>query len=200
MSQVLFCPFCGEAFEGETRCPAHELRLVPWQDLPQPDRVPPDDRPLPWSSPRFGRGYVAAGAAIALLAFAALPLARVEGALQMGGTMLALALSGTHKLWLVPAAAWAQFAILYRRRTPAAMRGARLAILLVGLVPALACGWTWLGAHDAVSLLASRTRQELHMRAALGAYAIAAAVVLMVTGAVRLGASPRRERRSFTAV
>jgi len=191
MDDVLFCPFCGEAFEGETRCPAHELRLVPWRELPRRERAAPDDdAELAWSSPRLGRGPVAFGAGLALLAFAILPLARVEGALQMGGSMLVLALSGTPKLWLVPAAAWAQLAILYRRRSPAAMRSARLAVALVACVPLLTCVWTWLGAHEAVSLLAERTRQDLHMRPALGAYAIALAVLAMLAGAIRLGVAP----------
>jgi hypothetical protein len=192
MDDVLFCPFCGEAFEGETRCPAHELLLVPWGDLPRSERALPDDEKLPSSSPRLGRGYVAFGAGLALLAFAALPLARVEGALSMGGSMLMLALRGTPKLWLVPAAACAQLAILYRRRTPVAMRSARLAVALVACVPLFTCVWTWVGADAAVSLLAERMGQPLHMRPGLGAYAIALAVGAMLVGAVRLGTSPRR--------
>jgi hypothetical protein len=191
MDDVLFCPFCGEAFEGETRCPAHELLLVPWSALPRRERALPEDEKLPWSSPRLGRGYVAFGAGLALLAFAALPLARVEGALPMGGSMLVLALGGTPKLWLVPAAAWAELAILYRRRSPAAMRSARLAVALVACVPVFACAWTWVGADAAVSLLAERTGQELHMHPGLGAYAMMLAAAAMFAGAVRLGKSPR---------
>lgn len=198
MDHVLFCPFCGEAFEGETRCPAHELELVPWRELPGPVREPPPDEPLPWFSPRLGRGFVASGAGLALLAFAVLPLARVEGDLQMGGSMLALALGGTPRLWLVPAAAWAQLAILYRRRTPSAMRGARLAVALVALVPVLAGVWTWVGAHAAVELLAEGTRQQLHLRPASGAYVLALAVAAMLVGAFRLGESRRRARRGLT--
>lgn len=194
MEDVLFCPFCGEAFEGETRCPAHELPLVPWTDLPRSERATTDDEKLPWSSLRLGRGVVASGAALALLAFVALPLARVEGALSMGGSMLRLALGGTPKLWLVPAAAAAQLAILYRRRTPATMRSARLAVALVACVPVFACVWTWLGAQAAVSLLAERMHQQLHLRPGLGAYAIALAVGAMLFGATRLGAGPVRSQ------
>jgi hypothetical protein len=199
MDQVLFCPFCGEAFEGATSCPEHELALVPWRELPQPAHEPPADEPLSWFSPRLGRGLVALGAGVLLMAFAALPLARVEGALQMGGTMLALAIGGTPRLWLVPAAAWAELAILYRRRTPSAMRGARLAVALVALVPAVACFWAWLGARAAVALLADGTQQELHLRPASGAYAVAFAVALLLAGAVRLGRASRRPRGSLTA-
>jgi hypothetical protein len=192
MEDVLFCPFCGEAFEGETRCPAHELLLVPWGDLPRSERALPDDEKVPWPSPRLGRGYVAFGAGLTLLAFAVLPLARVEGALSMGGSMLRLALGGTPKLWLVPAAACAQLAILYRRRSPASMRSARLAVALVACVPVFACVWTWVGADAAVTVLAERLGQKLHMRPGLGAYAIALAVAAMLVGAVRLGTRARR--------
>lgn len=187
MQKVLFCPFCGEAFEGETRCPAHELALVPWSALPGRKASVADEQALPWTSPRLGRGAVALGAVLALGAFVALPLARVEGDLQMGGSMLALASSGTHKLWLVPAAAWAQLAILYRRRTPAAMRGARLAVALVACVAPACALWTWSGARAAVDLLAARTHQDLQMFPAAGAYALALAFVAMLLGALRLG-------------
>jgi len=188
MHQVLFCPFCGEAFEGAERCPEHELLLVPWRALPQKPHVPADDEPLPWQSALLGRGLVAAGAALSLLAFVALPLARVDGALAMGGSMLLLALSGTPKLWLVPAAACAQLAILYRRRTAASMRAARLAVGFVACVPALAAVWTWLGARNAVALLAERLHQPLQLQPASGAYALGLAAVLMLIGATQLGA------------
>jgi hypothetical protein len=200
MHDVLFCPFCGEAFEGEMRCPAHELRLVPWNALPRSSGAGEDDRALSWPSPRLGRGYVAAGAVLSLLAFAALPLAQVEGGLRMGGSMLTLALTGTHKLWLVPAAAWAQLAILYRRRTPRAMRGARVAVALVACVPALAAAWTWAGARSAVSLLAERTGQPLQMHAASGAYALALGCALMTFGALRVGVAARGRRARVTSV
>ena len=187
MDQVLFCPFCGEAFEGETTCPEHELPLVAWSELRRAPAAAASDEQLAWFSLRLGRGLVAAGAALALLSFLLLPLARVEGDLKMGGTMLRLALSGTPRLWLVPAAVWAQLLILYRRRTPSAMRSARLAVALVALVPLIACVWTWVGAHAAVELLAQGTQQELRLRLASGAHAMALAIAAMLAGAARLG-------------
>ena len=92
-------------------------------------------------------------------------------------------------------AAWAQLAILYRRRTPAAMRAARLAVLLVACVPVVAAAWTWSGARAAVELLAARTHQELHMHLASGGYLLALGFVAMCTGALRLGVA-RRARAS----
>jgi hypothetical protein len=190
MSEVLFCPFCGEAFEGEALCPEHELELLPWNRLPRKPRAADADAALAWYSPRSGRGSVFAGAAIALLAFAALPLARVDGALKLGGSMLALALHGTPQLWLVPAAAAAEVLILRRRTTPLAMRGARVAVALVGFVPAIAGYWTWLRARSAVAALAEQRGLDLPLVPAAGAYALALASVLLIAGAVRLGATP----------
>jgi hypothetical protein len=192
MDTVLFCPFCGEAFEGPTHCPEHDLRLVPWAALPKADPMVREHEPLPWQSPRVGRAWVAGGAASILLAFVALPLARVDGALHMGGSMLRLALAGTPRLWLVPLAVWAELLILYRRRTPWAMRGARLAALLIGCVPALAVLSTWLATRHAVALLADRMRAQLLLHLGSGAYAIWLATLPLLMGASRLGASDKR--------
>lgn len=191
MEPLLFCPFCGEAFEGEAQCPEHELRLVPWAALSK-TKPAGEHEPLPLHSPRLGRAWVAAGSALVLLAFVALPLAHVDGALRMGGSMLRLALQGTPRLWLVPAAAWAELLILYRRRTPRAMRGARLAAILIGCVPALAVLSTWLATQRAVTLLAERMHAELHLHLAAGAFAIWLATLPLLLGGSRLGASSKR--------
>lgn len=186
---VLFCPFCREAFEGEQRCPEHELELVRWSLLPTAVPEQMDDFSLPWPSPRFGRGWVAAGAGLSLLAFSALSIARVEGDLRMGGSMLMLALGGTPKLWLVPAAAWAQLMILYRRRSPAAMRGARLAVAIVACIPALAAALTFFDASTAIDAIERTRHLELELYPGAGVYALAIAATSMLGGAIKLGAT-----------
>jgi hypothetical protein len=186
MPDVLFCPFCGEAFEGEAHCPEHELALLPWTELARRRRAPRADEPLAWYSPRAGRGVVFAGALLALIALG-LPLARVDAAIKLGGSMLALALHGSPRLWLVPAAAAAELLILRRRTTPLAMRRARLAVALVGAVPALAGAWTWSGAGQAVALLAQTRGESLPLVPAAGAYVLGLASVLLIAGALRLG-------------
>jgi hypothetical protein len=188
MDEVLFCPFCGEAFEGETRCPEHELLLVPWGALPTVRPPVSPHAALPWYAPGSGRALVAGGALLTLLAFVALPLARVDGALQVDGSMLRLALQGTPRLWLVPAAAWVELAILYRRRSPISMRGARIAVLVAGCGPLLTVLSTWLAAKRAVALLAERTHSELHPHFGAGAYAVGVATLLLFAGGLRLGA------------
>ncbi len=193
MDEVLFCPFCGEAFEGLTHCPEHELGLLPWAQLPgAAERALPERESLAWFSPRLGRGWVAASALLWLLAFAALPLGNVSGSLHMGGSMLQLALRGTPRLWLLPVAAWAELAILYRRRSPHALRGARLAVVLVGCVPLLSAVSTWFSARRAVALLAARDGQQLQLHVGSGLYAVALASLPLIVAGLRLGVPPRR--------
>jgi hypothetical protein len=196
MDKVLFCPFCGEAFEERTHCPEHELALLPWADLPRPERELPEHEALPWYSPRMGRLGVAASAVLMLFAFVALPVGRVDGAVHMGGSMLRLALRGTPRLWLVPAAAAAVLMILYRRRSPLAMRSARLAVGLVGSVPLPAALSTWFAARRAVALLAERTREDLVLQVGAGLYVIGIATLALLAVCARLGVGPRLAARA----
>jgi hypothetical protein len=184
---VLFCPFCGDGFEGQTLCPDHELPLVPWQQLPRAKHA---DRPavdLGWRSPRLGRAWLAVNSVLLLIAFAALPLGRVSGAVNMGGSMFQLALLGAHKLWLVPAAALTLLALLYRRRSPRAMRAARVAALFTVVVPPVTVLWSWSSTLAAVALLAERNGQVLTPSLASGGYTVLLATIPGLLGALRLG-------------
>lgn len=193
MEPVLFCPFCREAYEGATHCPEHELALVPFARLPVRAKPVTDDEPLAWYSPRLGRGFVAFGALLTALAFAVTPIATVEEPVRMGGVMLRLALLGTPKLWLIPMAVLAQAAVLYRRRTPRAMRGARVVVPLVSLVPTAAALWTLHGIFAAVSLWAARNGQQLEPRLGAGVYLIASGGLLMLWGGLRFGVLEGRD-------
>ena len=184
---VLFCPFCGDAFEGQALCPDHELPLVPWQQLPRAKRSDPPEVALPWFSPRLGRAWLAASSALSLLAFVALPLGRVSGGASMGGTLLQLALQGAHKLWLVPAASLTLLALLHRRRSPRAMQAVRLAAVFTVMVAPVATLWAWSGIAEAVTLLGAREGQHLVPVLASGGYAIWLAVVPGAIGALTLG-------------
>lgn len=187
MDQVLFCPFCGEAPEGVTHCPEHELALVSWQQLPSRRDALPETAALPWHFPCLGRAWLALGALLTLVAFATLSLARVDGAAKMGGSMLQLALTTTPKLWLVPMAALAQLLILHRRRSALALRSARLAAGFLACIPALAVYWTWHGAQEAIALLVQRMHQPMHMQMGAGLICITLGGALMLIGALRLG-------------
>lgn len=185
VAHVLFCPFCRESFEGEAVCPEHELALVAWDDLPKAARR--DDEVMPWWSPALGRGLLAAGAAGTLLAFLACPLASTEGALRMGGSMLKLALLGSPKLWLVVMGPLALLAILYRRRTPLALRRARLAALVSALVAPGAAYWAFETARVATAELAAREGSPIALRLDVGGYVVIACALLSCTAALRLG-------------
>ena len=170
-------------------CPEHELSLVPWSDLPRPARS--DDEVLPWWSPAFGRGLLGAGASGSLLAFMVWPLASTEGALRMGGSMLKLALLGSPKLWLVVMGPLALLALLYRRRTPLSLRRARLAALVMALVPVAAAAWAFAAAREATAQLAVREGSAIELRLDLGGYALLACAALSCIGALKLGGKAR---------
>jgi hypothetical protein len=186
---VLFCPFCGDGFEGLTHCPDHELPLVPWQQLPRAKRADPPDVDLAWTSPRLGRGWLASSALLGLIAFACLPLGHARGSAQMGGTMLQLALHGAHKLWLVPAAAITLLLMLYRRRSPRALRAARVAALFTTLVAPVAVLWTWSGVREAVAELAQRNGETIVPALSSGSYLVFIAAIAGVIASLRLGGS-----------
>ena len=124
---ILFCPFCRECFEGEARCPDHDLALVPFARLPEARRELADDEPLLPLDPRFGRGFVFLGAALMLAGFLG-PLARTYyGDQEAWDTGYRLAATRAMNLWMVPMVAAALVAILHRRATLAQLRSVRLA-------------------------------------------------------------------------
>lgn len=192
VTELLFCPFCREAHEGLTRCPEHDLPLVSALTLARQPRPTADDEPLPWFTPRLGRGWLGLGALLALWAFFAGSLASVGGEPHMSGDMQELASHSAPRLWLIPVASCMALALLVRRRTPRALRSARLAALLLALAPIIVVGWTLMGMDDALALLRARTRQTLALQLAPGAWVVALATCCMAVGALRLGVPPRR--------
>ena len=187
--QVLFCPFCCESFERETRCPEHELRLVSFDQLPinsaliddepEPDEqaaraLPSADRPLALFEPKHGRGLVALGALLNLAALG-LPLVGGDGAGSVASYRLARAIPSVGTLALVG------FTVLYalaRRRTLRRLRGLRVLVPLLALLSPLSIGW------------ASLRLGVGNPGAAV--YAVAVASLLLIGGGLRLGAVEAR--------
>lgn len=190
--ELRFCPFCREGFELDV-CPDHDLPLVPWLALPCTRATLDPWAPLAWHSLRLGRGWLALGAGLTLVAFVAGSLVSVPADPRRDGHMLSLALRSAPKLWLVPAAALGQLSILLRRRTPVSMHGARLAAAFLALVPLAVSAWTWRGVTDALALLGARTGQVLVPRPAFGAYVLAVATLCAFVGAARLGSRDPRD-------
>jgi hypothetical protein len=186
MTEVLFCPFCRESFEGERQCPEHELDLVPVFELPVEPKEIDDDERLPWFTWQYGRAPVAFGAVLLLIA-CALPLARTHGAMDASSSLWTLAQTKSPRLWVVPMAACMQLAMLYRRRTLRGMRGVRLTALLLAAFPAILVATTLHGMYQALAMLETRMGVTVRAEVGLGAYLVYAASAVMAFAALRLG-------------
>ncbi len=186
-ARLLFCPFCRECYEDRTTCPEHELDLVEFQALPRQAHERElgwEDEVLPWDL-RFGRLELMAGIASALAGFFALPL--VVGSFDdqpIAWTAMETAMQRAPNLWSVPFVAVLFVVFLHRRRTPLAMRGARLAGIALGLMSAISLGYSlWQVQRGVIA-----THGALAAEPGAGAWVIGAASVLFVVGAARFGA------------
>jgi hypothetical protein len=187
-SRVLFCPFCAEPFEGLVRCPTHDLALVPFRELPRART--PDDARVALASPTFGRGALFAGAVVTLVAFFC-PLVRLTGQVEIENTLRDLATGRAPRLWLVPATALAVISILMRRRTPAGMRGARLALCLLSLLPSGLVLFTLSGAAAAAQRMAEQLGAHIGVHWGVGAWLTLAAAIPLAWGSLRFGVPPK---------
>lgn len=165
VDSVLFCPFCRESFEGETSCPEHELALVPFQKLPAAphehdeygdwdelddehggpaeDGRSRDEPELPLFSPSHGRGAIALGAIATGIAFATLPFtAATLGHEQSVVTGAQLANHRATNLWTIAMVVLAQLGVLFVRRTPRSLVGARLVWPILSVVGCASLGHT----------------------------------------------------------
>ena len=192
--EVLFCPFCREAFEGEKVCPDHELALVPFEALPQSRGadLPRDDAVVAPYDPRFGRWILFVAVVVMLVGFM-MPFATTS----MDGESLTLTgieiAARRPILWAVPFVAGSMIVILALRRTPREMRGARVAIPMLAL---LGLGAVAFGVHVVRGFAADRlSRYGVEMDVGLepGIYVMALGLFVAVVGGVRLGVLPRRE-------
>ena len=184
---VRFCPFCKEAFDDESRCPSHDLALVSLRELGRLAAVAGnDDAPESVWCVRHGRGPLAAGAFLTLVAFF-LPFATLHGELTVTNTLLSLAHGRALRLWIVPMAALALLSLLARRRTPAQMRGARLAAIFVSLLPGAVVAFTLRGAFAAAARLSQQLHAGWHLEVGLGVWLVAFATGLLLWGSATLG-------------
>jgi hypothetical protein len=182
-----FCPFCREAFEHLARCPDHDVELVPLRELGRfAWSSASDEQPLGLWSLRHGRGFIALGSFATWLGFMC-PLGRITGDIERSSSLWTLAHAHALRLWIVPLAAVALLLILYRRRTLAALRAARLAALFVSVLPSAVVLSTWLDAREAARALAIRSAAAIEFHAGLGAWLVWASGLLWVWGSVILG-------------
>jgi hypothetical protein len=184
---IRFCPFCRESFEDVERCPSHDVALVSLRELGALAAADVnEDAVLPVWSLRQGRGLIALGAALTLLAFFC-PMASLSGELHTSNTLWKLAHGRALRLWIAPTAVFALSLILYRRRSCIDMRSARLATLFVSLLPSALVIYTLLGAQSAADRLAQQLRGQVQLHIGFGAWLIWLAGVLLVWGSARFG-------------
>ena len=162
---VGFCPFCKESFENLARCPAHDLPLVPWSELPKEARD--DDEPREPLAFGDGRWSVMVAAATTVVGFF-LPVISVD---EVPTTGALLAMERAPNAWIIPACAVASLAVVFRRRTAFALRGARFVIVFFGLVVLASMAFT------ARALIRGAALAESVLEPRVGAYVLAAAVV-----------------------
>ncbi len=130
------CPFCAERFDAweHDRCPHCDLKLADpkWLELPHD---PEDMQPLPWWHYSQGRGALLAVALAGLgTFFAPWVIERAPEQEILSGPELARRL---YWIW-APAVAWfVMIPLVVSRRSLHSMRGARVAVGLLGAIAAL---------------------------------------------------------------
>lgn len=192
--QVLFCPFCRESFEGLRHCPDHDLPLVPFDRLPRDkaaasEAEPIDDEQLlELLEPRYGRAYVAIGAALNALA---LGLEFVRFPDGTGLTTLVLA-SSLPALWTLGLVSFTLLYVLRRGRTLRALRALRVLVPALAIVSPATLLWElYRIRHGAVLWVQHVRSAQVEPGSAL--YVVLLAAALIFYGGVRLGVRPVRE-------
>ncbi len=186
-TEVLFCPFCRECFEGRTTCPDHDLKLVSFEEIAKKkDGIPREDEPVAFYDVRFGRGLVWLSALTMMIGFAlpAVTVAFMSRSLTYTGAEVAL--HRAQNLWCVPFVAVALIAIVLRRRTPREMRGARLAVPLLSVLGAFSVGYTVFHIQKAIAL----DPAELVVHFEPGVYTMLVGALIGLLSGIRLGVLP----------
>lgn len=186
----LFCPFCEECFEGEERCPEHDIPLVPFEDLAaaRGRDMPADDERVAALDPRFGRLALGIGA-MAVLAGFFLPF--VESTFPDGtvssGTGFETASNVALNLWIVPAVAGTVISILVRRRKPLQMRGARLAVLVLGIIAVSSLIYTVSRVFHGAESVREAYGQTIEVTLQPGLYVMSAGLLVVMAAAPFFG-------------
>lgn len=192
---VLFCPFCRESFEGETKCPEHELALVPFDELAGASSsgdLPRDDQRLGTFDLRFGRGVVGLGAVLALVGFLC-PLGSITSATE---TLLvtgpSIAVTHAPTLWVVPGIGFLALVLLAQRRTLARMRAIRIVVSLLAWGVPMSV-WSAVRRLDHWAELASVGERVATAHYGWGLGVLGLATLLLMVGGLRLGVAKARE-------
>lgn len=185
--KLLFCPFCRECYEGETRCPEHDLPLVEFAALPKAAHEVYEGDDDPVHMLEVGRGrLLLAVASLGLLVGFLVPFIQVSHAGQTEAfTGLAAATRSAANLWSIPIAGAFFGSLLLRRRTPRQMRSARLASAFVAFVPVVSLAYSL---RRVVMAAAIEGQIEVSFRA--GVYVVFVSSVVALAGSLRFGGPP----------
>lgn len=195
-SAVLFCPFCGESFEDVERCPDHDIPLITFDELERLRREAPDEhQPLAYHEARFGRGLLFVAGVSMLFGFVMpfVEVAHPQGDVRTTGfsTAATLALN----FWVVPATAVMLVSIAIRRRTRAALRGARLAVVGLALLGGSSLGLTLYRIHAGATRLERAYHEDVPVALLSGFWVIAIALAMALFAGATLGRAPRTKQR-----
>ena len=194
----LFCPFCEECFEGELRCPEHDIPLVPFEDLAaaRGRDLPDEGEKVSALDPRFGRLPLVLGALTVLAGFF-LPFVRTDfpDGTMSSGTGLEVASNVALNLWIVPAVAATLLSILGRRRSLVAMRGARLAVLLLSLVGLSSVIYTVSRVYLGAARVEEAYGQSVDVTLLPGLYLVGVGLLVIVGAAPFFGRTRQRGPR-----
>ncbi len=189
-ARILFCPFCRECYEGELKCPVHELPLVEFVDLPKmahERKLPGFEEDLePWDA-RFGRGWIALGVVFGLVGFFMPFASAVVDDQEAVWSGFDLAAGPARTMWTIPFVLALYAWLLVRRRNIRAMRGARLVAIVLSFAPALSAGYAMVHMWRGIDELNGGGLLEW----GLGIPVMAVGSVLLLLGAMRFGVLPR---------
>jgi len=190
-ARILFCPFCRECYEGESRCPVHELPLVEFVDLPKmahERRLPGYEEDVdPWDT-RFGRGWLALGVVFVAVGFLMPFASATVDDQEVTWSALDLATGPSRAMWTIPFVGVLYVWLLIRRRNVLAMLGARLVALSLSVAPVLAAGYSMVHMWRGIENLHGGGLLEWGM----GIPVMAAGSILLMFGAMRFGVMPSR--------
>lgn len=191
---LLFCPFCEESFEEGERCPEHDIPLVAFDGLAKMRRrsIPRDHEevePMEW---RYGRGVLVLGALLLIGAYA-LPFVESSfGNQQRVQSALGLALEQAKNLWVLPAVAVTTLSIVFRRRTPEDMRGARVVVPVLGAMAIFSVGFTVVRIWSGADAIFERLGAQIDLHLGWGCPLLLAGAMMIFGGGFVFGREPRQ--------